>query len=279
MQQQGYIKLHRKMLENPICMKDADHFALWVYILLQCTHTETSKYFAGNKIILLPGQFITGRDKIAKDLKINRSKVERMLKEFCSKSEQQIEQQTTPQGRLITVLNWSKYQNGEQLDEQQVSNKRATSEQQVSTNKNVNNIKNVKNKENNFSNEKLQKKKISFAWIEKYPILKNPELKQALADFKEHRKALRRPLTEKATILILNKLIKLAGDDIGLMIAIINQSLEQGWQSVFELQSQERSLANGKKSFYQQDLEDKQKHKNAMLQAFKTISAQKEIKK
>ena len=150
---QGYIKLHRKILENPICMKDADHFALWTYILLQCTHTEVSMIFDGKKITLLPGQFITGRDKISKDLKINRSKVERILKRFCSKSEQQLEQQTTRHGRLITVLNWDAYQTSEQQNGQQVSNKRATSEQQVSTNKNDNNVKNDNNI-NNINNPK-----------------------------------------------------------------------------------------------------------------------------
>ena len=77
-----------------------------------------------------PGELITNRNEIAGELQIDRNKVERVLKAF--ENEQQIEQQTTNKNRLISILNWNKYQLSEQQDEQQVSNKRATSEQQVS---------------------------------------------------------------------------------------------------------------------------------------------------
>ncbi len=46
---------------------------------------------------------------------------------------------------IVTIVNWDIYQSDEHLNEQQVSNKRATSEQQVSTNKNVKNVNNDKN--------------------------------------------------------------------------------------------------------------------------------------
>ena len=134
---QGYVKIYRKMLENPICTKDADHMAIWMYLLLNATHQEVDVIFSGKRITLKPGQLITGRDKIAKVFHITSSKTERVLKAFSSKIEQQIEQQTTPHGRLITILNWEAYQNSEQQSEQQVNNKWTTSEQQVNTNKNV----------------------------------------------------------------------------------------------------------------------------------------------
>jgi hypothetical protein len=52
--------------------------------------------------------------------------VQRILKTF--KSEQQIEQQTTSRNRLITIVAWNEYQKSEQQNEQQVNNKRTTSE-------------------------------------------------------------------------------------------------------------------------------------------------------
>ena len=90
--------------------------------------------------MLKPGQLITGRKSIALALHIDESKVERILKSL--KSEQQIEQQTSSKNRLISITNWEFYQQSEQQNEQQVNNKRTTSEQQVNTNKNIKNDKN-----------------------------------------------------------------------------------------------------------------------------------------
>ena len=86
---------------------------------------------------------------------IHRSKIERIL-EKLSKIEQQIEQQTTSTNRLITVLNWHEYQENEQRFEQQPSNDRATTEQQVSTLqelKNIITIEKEKSKKENFCDE------------------------------------------------------------------------------------------------------------------------------
>ena len=136
MNAEGWIKLHRKLLDNPVTMKDADHLAVWIYLLLNASHNEHPALFKGEKITLKPGQLITGRKSIALTLHIDESKVERILKSL--KSEQQIEQQTSSKNRLISITNWEFYQQSEQ----QVNNKRTTSEQQVNTNKNIKNDKN-----------------------------------------------------------------------------------------------------------------------------------------
>ena len=131
----GWVKAHRSMLENPVVSKDSDHLAVWMYLLLNATHKEQEKMFAGKKITLQPGQLITGRKKIAEEFKINESKVQRILKLF--ESEQQIEQQTSNANRLITIVNWSLYQGNEHQNEQPVNNQCTTNEQPVNTNKNV----------------------------------------------------------------------------------------------------------------------------------------------
>ena len=127
----GWIKLHRKLLDNPVVMKDPDHFTVWVYLLLNAQHEKYRTLFGGKKITLKPGQLITGRQKIARATKINEHKVDRIIKAL--KSEHQIEQRATRYGSLITIVEWNKYQNSEQQIEQQMSNECATSEQRVST--------------------------------------------------------------------------------------------------------------------------------------------------
>lgn len=146
----GWISLHRKILNNPIVCKDADHVAIWIYLLLNATHAETKMIFGGQPITLKPGQLITGRKSISLKFNISESKVQRVLKSL--ENEQQIEQQTNNKHRLITIVKWDLYQDknnknkkSEQQDEQQLNNERTTTEQQLNTNNNVYNTNN-KNK-------------------------------------------------------------------------------------------------------------------------------------
>ena len=139
---QGWISLHREILNNPIVCKDTDYFTVWVFLLLEATHTNQPKIFKGNKIVLKRGQLITGRKSIASRFNISESKVQRILKMF--ENEQQIEQQTSNKNRLVTVVNYNDYQNNEQQIEQSVNNKRTTNEQPVNTNNKDNKL----NKEN-----------------------------------------------------------------------------------------------------------------------------------
>ena len=126
---QGWISLHRKILENPIVCKDSDYFSVWCYLLLNATHDKYDVEFKGKRITLNPGQLITGRKAIANQFKIDESKIQRILKKL--EIEQQIEQQTSNKNRLITVLRWNEYQ--------KANNKTTSSEQQVNTNNNDNN--------------------------------------------------------------------------------------------------------------------------------------------
>ena len=62
----------------------------------------------------------------------------------------------------------------------------------------------------------------------------SPEFAEALAAFAEHRKKLRKPMTDYAKKLLLDKLQKLARTEQE-QIAILNQSIENGWLGVFPL--------------------------------------------
>ena len=131
----GWIKLHRKTLDNPIVMKDTDHFAVWMWLLLNATHSDHDTIYEGERLTLKAGQFITGRKIISKELKINESKIQRILKTF--EIEQQIEQQTNPRCRLISILRWSDYQLDEQQSEQQLNNKRTLNNKTKKINNNI----------------------------------------------------------------------------------------------------------------------------------------------
>lgn len=233
---EGWIKIHRKILDNPIVCKDSDTLAIWIYLLLNATHQEYDVLFKGERITLKEGQLITGRKSIAEKLKVSESKVQRVLKTL--EIEQQIEQQTNSQNRLISIVNWNKYQETEQQIEQQVNNERTTSEQRVNTNKNVKNIKNDKNERNN----KVSKKEKTFdELIEAYTTdeLLRRELKAHLGVRKQKKGALTNRAIE-LSFQTLDKLTeKIAVNDIDAInkakIEIVQQSILKGWVGFFEV--------------------------------------------
>lgn len=104
----GYIKLYRQIWDNPIVTKDADHLAVWLYLLTHAVDMPKDTYFDGDLVTLIPGQLITGRKRIAKDTHVQESKVFRVLRLFVE--QRLISQETTPHGQVITIKSWDIYQ-------------------------------------------------------------------------------------------------------------------------------------------------------------------------
>lgn len=127
----GWIKLHRCLLNNPVVMRDSDYMSVWVWLLLRASRQDYPKMFGNKKIILKPGQLVTGRIEISEKLHINQSKVYRILKWF--ESEHQLEMEVSNKGSLITIVNWELYQGGDDDSEQQMNSKRTSNEQQMNT--------------------------------------------------------------------------------------------------------------------------------------------------
>jgi hypothetical protein len=138
---QGWIKLHRRLLDNPIITKPS-YCHLWTVLLLKASHTTSQFIWNGQRCTLQPGQLLTGRKQLSIETGISEGTVERILKFF--EKEQQIEQQKTPKFRIITIKKWRFYQEAEQRNEQQMVNKQTASGQQMDTYKNVENDKNDK---------------------------------------------------------------------------------------------------------------------------------------
>jgi len=128
--EQGWIKLHRKLLENPI-MRKQNYLALWVVLLLRANHEDNRIIWNGKDTPIKAGQFITGRKSLHEDTGIPETTIERILDYL--ESGHQIGQQKNNKYRLITILNWNNYQNR--------TSKQTTNGHLADTNKNVKNEK------------------------------------------------------------------------------------------------------------------------------------------
>lgn len=138
---EGYVKLWRKIDENPI-FKKPTYLSVFLWILLHVNFKANQFIWNNEKITVRRGELLTSADKIAQGTAIPRGTVERILKYL--KNEEMIEEQTTKKFRLILVKNYEQYQSNEEQNEEQLRNKRGTTEEQVDTIKNVNNGKNEK---------------------------------------------------------------------------------------------------------------------------------------
>lgn len=104
---EGWIKLWREMADKGWYTRPG-YSQLFIHLLLKASHTGYETWFDGQTIELKEGQLVTGRKKLSKETGIKETKIERILKFF--ENEQQIGQVSCSTSRLITILNWSKFQ-------------------------------------------------------------------------------------------------------------------------------------------------------------------------
>jgi len=133
----GYVCVWRKLRDHPR-YRDSEFVHVWLHLILNATHKEMEAIFCGKKIVLQPGQLVTGRHSIARDTGVHDSKVNRILQQL--KSEQQIEQQGGNLNSLITIRNWRVYQFSEQQIGQPANSNRTATEQPANTNNNEKNV-------------------------------------------------------------------------------------------------------------------------------------------
>lgn len=143
----GYIKLHRKILEWE-WYDDPYVFRTFLHILLTANHKQ--KVWRG--IPVQPGETITSLKHLAKETGMTVQQTRTALKKLESTNE--ITRKTTNKYTTIKVLNWGTYQI-EDTESNKQNNKRTTNEQQTNnkqttTNKNDKNVKKEKNDKNTY---------------------------------------------------------------------------------------------------------------------------------
>lgn len=145
----GYIKLYRKVTSsfvwtNPSMLK------LWLLCLMKASHEGRRFLFNGNEVSLSSGQFVTGRDALAKEYNQGASSdqviVSRTLWRWIKKfeKEEMLSISSTPKYSVISINKWEDYQSSDQ----HLSSDRPATVQHLSTNKNDKNDKNNNNPRN-----------------------------------------------------------------------------------------------------------------------------------
>jgi len=104
---EGYIKLHRSLLEHHL-MTNQSYFLVFIQILLRCNHKDKSIIINNKKTLIKRGSFYTSLSKLSEQINIHRSTITRAIK-FLQR-DAMIETINIGKGTLISCVNYDKYQ-------------------------------------------------------------------------------------------------------------------------------------------------------------------------
>lgn len=183
---EGWIKLHRKLLQSSLFnTSDAHLLQLFIFLLLSVNHEEKKIILNGEEIIVKKGQGVFGIKSIVFALtkcKYEKTNLFSKYKTLYYRKLKILEKleilniKSTNKYSLITINNWEQYQSFEE----QVKNKRKTNEKQMNTNKNVKNVKKASGEKKNYQAVTyLQKIPVEDlqAFISKYTLLDENEIR------------------------------------------------------------------------------------------------------
>ena len=226
MAKQGWISLHRSIQDNWIWdEKPYDKARAWIDILLMVNH-EKKRVLLGSQLIDVDkGEKITSIRKLSDRWGWSTTKTEKFLK--ILESDKMLVVKKDTKKTVLKVLNYAIYQDsGKEESNTEVTPKSHRSNTEVTP-------KNTNNNDNNANNENKGVKPNSFSVIiDNYTV--DAELRKTILDFVEMRKKNKKNMTERALELMLKKLDNLAVDDLTKQL-ILNQSIENCWQGIFEL--------------------------------------------
>lgn len=138
MSNQGWIKLHRKLQEWE-WFNDSKVVHVFIHCLLSANHK--SKKWRG--ITIDSGQFISSQQHLSDALGLSIRQIRTVLDKLKSTGELTVK--TTNKYSIISITNWESYQMVDSQDVSQVTHERQSNDNQMTTNKNVNNEENEKN--------------------------------------------------------------------------------------------------------------------------------------
>lgn len=228
----GWIKIHRRLLDWEWY---DDNNVVRVFLHLLLTANYEPKKWHGQTIER--GTLITGRIALAQETNLSEQQVRTALKKLESTGE--ITTKSTNQFTIITICNYERYQTTETAEQptnqpannQQITNEQPTDNQRITTTKEIKKDKKERTEENIFAQavDELQ-----------------PEIKESIMacaneiecwiDYKknEFRAKYKTAISFKA---FLNKLYNLGNGNPEIMKAIIEQSIANHYQGIFELKN------------------------------------------
>ena len=136
MSDEGWIKLHRKILQWE-WWDEPNTFRVFLWLLLKANHKDQN--WRGLEI--KRGQIVTSYDSVAKGTSLTNRKIRTI---FDRLDGTELTRKTTNKYQIITITNYESYQQDDRQTTGKPSPERHSNDRQPTTNNNVNNDKNEK---------------------------------------------------------------------------------------------------------------------------------------
>jgi hypothetical protein len=110
----GYIRLYRKMLDNPLFRnKPASWFKIWIYILLRVNWRESVFHpRRGESMVVPAGSLVTSLEKLGTHAALSKEHARRCLEYF--ERTRSVTLVRTHHWTMITIVNWAVYQQSDE---------------------------------------------------------------------------------------------------------------------------------------------------------------------
>lgn len=217
----GWFKIYRGLLDKAIWQSSTpEQKVILITLLSMANHEQKEWEWQGKQFKAGAGQFVTSANSIMKKsgIGISRQNIRTALTKF--KKYDFLTYQSTKTGILVTIVNWGLYQDknfeGNQPVNHDLTNRSPTPNQHLTTNKNYKNYKNDK----------------KYIYISDFT--ENKMLIETIIDFMKMRDTIKKPMTDRALQLMLKKL-KGISEDESIQVKILEKSIENCWQGIFEL--------------------------------------------
>ena len=105
--QEGFVKIYRKIIENPI-FKNPGLLQLYIYCILRANFKDNEFIFNGKLEKVKKGSFITGRNELSKELNVNKNTIYKRLQ--ILKDLSYINIYPNNKYSLIEIINYEKNQ-------------------------------------------------------------------------------------------------------------------------------------------------------------------------
>ncbi|WP_027399078.1 hypothetical protein [Anaerovorax odorimutans] len=219
--EKGFIKVWRSLIKWE-WYSDINTTRLFIHLLLTVNY-ETSKW-QGN--VIKRGERITTIANLSQETGLTQKQIRGSLDKLKKTGE--ITSKGTNKFTLITVENYSRYQDVYEQDGEQKANKSKRKGQQGF------------NQRQQIKKEKEIKKDRE----EMYNNL-DKRLRKPLNDFIEMREDIKKPLNDRAIQMILDKLHTLSNGDINTSVKILQQSTINCWQGIFPIKEESKKEKDG----------------------------------
>lgn len=225
MQQQGWVSIHRSVLDNFVWRdRPFNMGAAWIDLILMANHEEKKMPLDGHLFIIKRGQTFTSVRSLADRWGWSKVKVSRFL--TLLEEDEMVKLERSKNGTLLTLVNYDNFQDCRD-DKKTPSGHQTDTKRTISGRNNNDNNENNENNDNNITPLPPSKGERTQRYFPNDELLE-----KTFSDFREMRKKIKAPMTDRAIELMVNKINK---HDPDVAVKMLEQSIVRGWKDIYEL--------------------------------------------